>query len=71
MFRRSPVGVVLRAPDHGRQSVKGPTKQGTVVVEGAPSELVLLAFGRGQVDDLSYDGTDEAIAALKATEFGV
>lgn len=71
MFRRSPVGVVLRAPDHGRQSVKGPTKQGTVVVEGAPSELVLLAFGRGQVADLSYDGTDEAIAALKATEFGV
>lgn len=71
MFRRSPVGVVLHAPDHGRQSVKGPTKQGTVVVEGAPSELVLLAFGRGQVADLSYDGTDEAIAALKATEFGV
>lgn len=71
MFRRSPVGVVLSAPGHGRQSVKGPTKQGTVVVEGAPSELVLLAFGRGDVTDVTYDGTDDAISALKATGFGV
>ncbi|GMA39429.1 TIGR03085 family metal-binding protein [Mobilicoccus caccae] len=71
LFRRAPVGVVLHAAGHGRHSAKGPTKQGTVVIEGAPSELVLVAFGRGRVADVTYQGTDAAVEALKGAEFGV
>lgn len=71
LFRRSPVGVVLHAEEHGRHSVKGPTTQGTVVLEGRPSELVLFAFGRGEVADVRFQGTESAIAALKQTSFGM
>jgi len=71
IFRRSPVGVVLLSADHGRHSVKGPTKKGTVVLEGRPSELVLFAFGRGEVADLQYQGTEEAVADIRNAEFGV
>lgn len=71
LFRRSPVGVVLLSGEHGRHSVKGPTKKGTVVLEGRPSELLLLAFGRGEVADLDYQGTEAAVAELKDAEFGV
>ncbi len=71
LFRRSPVGVVLFSEEHGRHSAKGPTKKGTVVLQGRPSELVLFAFGRGEVADLDYQGTEAAIAALKGAEFSV
>ncbi|MDO5629538.1 MAG: TIGR03085 family metal-binding protein [Mobilicoccus sp.] len=71
LFRRSPVGVVLHSEQHGRHSVKGPTKQGTVVIEGKPSEIALFAFGRGQVADVHLQGTDAALAALDEADFAV
>lgn len=71
LFRRSPVGIVLFSPDHGRHSVKGPTKQGTVVVEGSPSEIALFAFGRGAVADVTLQGTDPAVEALRGANFAV
>lgn len=71
LFRRSPVGVVLRAPEHGRHSVKGPTSKGTITIEGAPSELVLVAFGRNQVADVRIEGADDAIAAFADADLGV
>ena len=71
LFRRSPVGVVLLSAEHGRHSVKGPTKKGTVVLEGVPSEFVLFAFGRGSVADVRFEGTEQAVAELKDADFGV
>lgn len=70
-FRRAPVGVVLNAPGHGRRSVKGPTKLGTVVVEGSPGELVLFGFGRTAVAQVRFEGDPESIAALQESDFGL
>ncbi|WP_168581617.1 TIGR03085 family metal-binding protein [Gephyromycinifex aptenodytis] len=70
-FRRAPVGVVLNAPGFGRRSVKGPTKLGTVVVEGSPGELVLFGFGRTEVAQVRFEGEPDSIAALRQAEFGV
>lgn len=44
LFRRSPVGVLLRRPDGAQQVVA--TGHGLVTVVGEPAELVLHAFGR-------------------------
>lgn len=71
LFRRSPVGVILVAEGFGRHSAKGPTKQGSVVVTGAPGELILVAFGRGQVADVRYEGPDDAVEAFKGADFGI
>lgn len=70
-FRRAPVGIVLVAPDHGRRSVKGPTKLGTVILEGTPAEIVLFGFGRTSVAQVRLDGEAESVAALTDTSFGM
>jgi uncharacterized protein (TIGR03085 family) len=70
-FRKAGTGVVLIAPDHGRAAVKGPNHLGTVVVQGPPSELVLLAFGRGSVVSVDAQGAPEAVQALMASDLGV
>jgi hypothetical protein len=70
-FRRARTGVVIIAPDHGRAAVKGPTDLGTVVVQGPPSELLLLAFGRGRVVSVDAQGSPDAVGALMASDLGV
>ncbi|MDO5710772.1 MAG: TIGR03085 family metal-binding protein [Micrococcales bacterium] len=71
MFRKSPVGIVLVTPTHGRRAVKGPTKLGTVVLRGEPSELVLYGFGRGDVAQVEIDGEPAAVEALAGATFGI
>ncbi len=71
MFRKSPVGIVLVTPDHGRRAVKGPTKLGTVVLRGEPNELVLYGFGRGSVAQVEVEGEPDAVAALADASFGI
>lgn len=71
MFRRSPVGVVLVTPEHGRKAVHGPTKLGTVVVKGDPGELVLVGVGRRSVAQVEIEGDAEAVAAFDRAEFGL
>lgn len=71
LFRRSPVGVVLVTPDHGRRAVKGPTKLGTVVLRGEPSELVLFGFGRAGVAQVDIEGEPQAVEALRAAKLSV
>lgn len=58
-------------PAHGRRAVKGPTKLGTVVLRGEPSELVLYGFGRGSVAQVEVDGEPDAVAALGEASFGI
>lgn len=67
MLRKLDVGVVLVAPGHGRKAAKGPTATGTVVLTGAPSELVLALFGRLRVADIQLAGPDAAIAAARSS----
>jgi uncharacterized protein (TIGR03085 family) len=42
-----------------------------VTIFGRPSELVLFVFGRTQVSDLTFEGSEESIAALRAADLGV
>lgn len=67
-LRKSPVGVVLRTPD-GQEvvAVRGPNP---VTVIGEPMELLLYAFGREAVQ-VSFEGSDSAIGALKGTNRGM
>ncbi|MEP6856734.1 MAG: TIGR03085 family protein, partial [Pedococcus sp.] len=70
-FRRSPVGVVLRTPEGGSLEARSSTELGTVVLEGAPAELMLTAYGRRRVADLEVFGGDAAVEALWATPLGL
>lgn len=71
IFRRSPTGVVLVAEGHGRYAARPPGKHGTVVVRGAPGELVLFAFGRASVARVELQGEAADVAALRAARLGV
>ncbi len=63
-FARSRVGVVLVAPTYGRMQVHALTDLGTVVVKGAPGELLLYSFGRRGVAQVDVSGPQEALAAI-------
>ncbi len=69
-LRRSPVGVEMARDDGGtgagpyRVTVKNATP--TVTVIGTPAELTMWATGRTSAAHVRFDGTGEAIAALKA-----
>lgn len=64
-YRSAPTGVVAIAPGHGRVALhRPPSGAGTVVLRGAPLELVLHAFGREEHARLDIDGSDEDVAAL-------
>jgi uncharacterized protein (TIGR03085 family) len=70
-FRRVPAGVVLRTPDGRSQQPRRASELGTVVLEGEPSELVLVAFGRRRAADIEVSGSDEAVAALWGSRLGL
>ncbi|MGA8979475.1 MAG: TIGR03085 family metal-binding protein [Pedococcus sp.] len=71
LFRRSPVGVVLRDPDGASVHVRATTDLGTVVLEGAPVELLLAAYGRRRVAEVEVRGSDEAVDALWGASVGL
>ncbi len=64
LFRRSPVGVVLRRPSGEQHVVR--TGPGLVVIVGEPAELLLHAFGRSAVRvDLEGEPADvEALSGV-------
>ncbi|MFD7298227.1 TIGR03085 family metal-binding protein [Streptomyces sp. NPDC059897] len=66
MGRKAPVGLVLRRPD-GQTAV---AHRGTpvVTVTGAPSELVMFAFGRQEAADVEMDGEKSAVERLTETK---
>lgn len=72
MFRRSTVPVELIAPGHGTITAKkGPGGSLPVRITGAPIELVLTAYGRGAVAQVTHDGDPAAIESLRATRLGL
>lgn len=71
MFRRSPASVVLETPDGQRAQARTVTGTGTVVLRGAPAELLLAASGRRRVAQLEEVGDEEAIAALWSAPTGL
>ncbi|WP_214416864.1 TIGR03085 family metal-binding protein [Sphaerisporangium fuscum] len=69
MFRRSPVGVVLRRPD-GRK-IGARKAEPHVVVTGEPGELLLFAFGRQDHARVTYDGDPAAVERLRTARLGL
>ncbi|WP_323100175.1 TIGR03085 family metal-binding protein [Intrasporangium sp. YIM S08009] len=71
MFRKAPTGIVLVAPGRGRHAAKLPDAHGTVVLRGAPLELVLFAYGRQDVAGVEASGDADDIAALQGAHLGI
>lgn len=69
MFRRSTVGVRLVAP--GAEPITAGPEAPVVTVTGEPVELLLLAYGRMRVADLTLDGSAEDVEALRHARLGV
>lgn len=69
LTRKAPVGVVL-APD-GHPSRRLHKGEVTVAVGGPIAECVLFLYGRAAVAGVEFDGPDQAVAALRATAFGI
>lgn len=73
LLRRVDVGVVLRREtgrETGEETV-GRRGDPSVVVTGAPGELVLLVYGRKGHARVSVDGDPEAVRRLAAAPLGV
>jgi uncharacterized protein (TIGR03085 family) len=70
-LRKVPTGVVLVAEGYGRHAAKRPTDLGTVVLRGAPGELVLFVSGRSRVADVEVEGSPEAVAEVEAADLGL
>ncbi len=62
-------GLVLRTPDGREREVK--SLEPRVVVTGTPGELALFMSGRQEAADVTFDGTNEAIALIRATKLGI
>ncbi|WP_220182712.1 TIGR03085 family metal-binding protein [Sphaerisporangium album] len=68
MFRRAPVGVVLRHTDGRRAGAK--MAEPHVVVTGDPAELLMYAFGRQAHARVTCEGDPMSIARLNAAQLG-
>ncbi|MCH9716717.1 MAG: hypothetical protein K0U52_06485, partial [Gammaproteobacteria bacterium] len=67
-FSGVPGGVTLERTDTGAtHKVKG--GEPMVTLSGAPSELIMIAFGRREAD-VSITGDDEAVAAFREAKLG-
>lgn len=64
--RSAPIPVHVRTPDGRTATFKGGSGPGVTVV-GEPSELLLYAFGRDQIEVL-YEGSADDVAAVKALD---
>jgi uncharacterized protein (TIGR03085 family) len=71
MFRRARAGAILVAPDHGRVTVRDETGPGSVTVTGQPSELALVAYGRGRRAQVDMTGSPQAVDALMRSNLGL
>lgn len=71
-LRKAPVGIELArdgdsgAGDGGRYRVTVKNATPTVTVIGTPAELTMWAMGRTSAANVRFDGTGEAVAALRA-----
>lgn len=69
MVRRSPAGLVLRAP--GREPIVAKRAQPTVVVIGPVGELVMFVYGRQSTARVTLEGPSDSVDAVLTARFGV
>ncbi|SDE21553.1 TIGR03085 family metal-binding protein [Auraticoccus monumenti] len=70
-FRRAPVGVVLERPEGPGEPLRVAAGEQTVTLVGRPTELLLYAYGRGRVADVTTIGDDEAVEKLRGSDFSL
>jgi hypothetical protein len=71
MYRKSPVGVVLRHPTRPRgNEINARSGSPTVTVTVPPAELILHSFGR-ELAQVRLDGSPEDVAALTGAPRGI
>lgn len=68
MYRKSPVGVIVRRPTGEQAVIK--TGPGVVTLVGEPGELLLHGFGRSEIR-VETEGSDADIAALTKSPRGI
>jgi uncharacterized protein (TIGR03085 family) len=69
LVRKAAVGVAIEPTGHpGARLHRGAR---TVVVAGPIGEIVLFLYGRSSVAQVDFEGDDDAIAKLKASDFGI
>jgi len=68
LYRRSPVGVVLRRPDGAEHAVRSGPRRVTVV--GEPGELMMHAYGRDQAR-VDVQGEPAAVQAIQRSPRGL
>ena len=66
VYRRSPVGVVLRRP--GGPEFTAHRGRDTVAVVGEPGELLLHVFGRDAAARVTFDGDQRSIAIVQGLD---
>lgn len=75
LARGAGAAVIAERTDPGRpvDRLRLAGRRGTaeVIARGRPSELVLLAFGRGRVADVELTGSEQAVAAVLAAKLGL
>ena len=70
LFRKSPVGVTLRAA--GRKDIVAHKAPPGVLVVGLPSEITLIAFGRPtSLARIVVQGDADDVAAFEASQRGI
>jgi uncharacterized protein (TIGR03085 family) len=69
LARRVPVGVAVDAPGYGQTTLR--RGEPLVTVRGEPSEMILLAFGRGRHARLDYEGDEISVERLRHASFGL
>lgn len=70
-LRSCPVGVTVRHAGRVDLTLKKPTAQGTVVLEGLPLEVLLLLSGRRSVAKVHVQGAPDAVAAFQGTSLSL
>jgi uncharacterized protein (TIGR03085 family) len=68
LYRRSPVGVVLRTPQGWQRTAR--RAEHSVVLVGSPEELTLHAFGRDRVV-VAVEGNEVDVAGLQSSQRGL
>jgi uncharacterized protein (TIGR03085 family) len=76
VLRKAPVGVELArddqpAPSGARVRITAKARTPVVTVTGAPGELTLWTLGRTAAARVRLDGSEDAIAALSGTRWGI
>lgn len=70
-LRNVRTGVVADCPGHGRRTLRAARDDhGSVVLQAAPSEVLLHIFGRDAVTDVRLDGAEADVAAFRASSLG-